>query len=736
MKRKIGLLCVTMLTSLLALVNVKVVRPNEAPKAQTLEVKDVLEKGAIEGSGRVVRRAAAPATEYGMSDTFLQVTAPDADGTVDVRFVAGIDSYAYTEAKFGVEMFAGTEYKGSIEKAVTTAYAAMEIDGEVKTASEVFGEGYNYLIAYTMKDMPKDSWENGFRATVGLKAEGDEEFTEQETQEIKLVKSALMADNHLFFTLNPWGDITTNATLAWENDIAPASVIGKVKVTLTFADGTITEVIPSATHLAGLLVSAPGRNLKESEYHISVEIEMEDGKVARGEGDYTKFADVPNAKVTLNDEGEYVLTFDTIKDATSYTYQIFNDSYLGTTYVANPNGTVLSTAALATGTYSVKVIIKGNYHATNETIIPDALSVENAVENQDGSNKFDFEIYHEGGAWEMVFRFKPIDAVDTITKDNALTDLVVKDDSKTYNTVFQSRTSNGVRAKQAYPYYDADTGYYTIGVNVQDSWPSISKVFNMTFFVETDAGVVYSINLYYVVDQTAGAIGTSISEVQAEANAKLEEYYAGQLEKNITTFVNNLNSEFAKYKSDDYTEENWATMNSIYETALADIQNATSHTQPESIFNNAATQLKSVKQSGKQIIDAATKKTWKVSTDETQEFRTDGRLTDNNYKNGWQLSNNAAGRYYLIELDKAYDLVAMYIKWEAANCADYDILVSSDNVEWREAASFSENPGLHEREDNLTLTNATNVKYVKILMNIPGTGYGYQAREIDLFIAG
>ena len=78
----------------------------------------------------------------------------------------------------------------------------------------------------------------------------------------------------------------------------------------------------------------------------------------------------------------------------------------------------------------------------------------------------------------------------------------------------------------------------------------------------------------------------------------------------------------------------------------------------------------------------------------------------------------------------------MYIKWEAANCADYDILVSSDNVEWREAASFSENPGLHEREDNLTLTNATNVKYVKILMNIPGTGYGYQAREIDLFIAG
>ena len=173
--KKLGLLSVTGLTMLLGLVNVNTAKRAEAPKAQTLEVKDVLVKGATEGDGRVVRRAAAPATEYGMSDTFLQVTAPDADGTVDVRFVAGIDSYAYTEAKFGVEMFAGEKYKGSIEKAVTTAYAAMEIDGEVKTASEVFGEGYNYLIAYTMKDMPKDSWGNGFRATVGLKAEGDEE---------------------------------------------------------------------------------------------------------------------------------------------------------------------------------------------------------------------------------------------------------------------------------------------------------------------------------------------------------------------------------------------------------------------------------------------------------------------------------------------------------------------------------------------------------------------------------
>ena len=222
MKRKIGLLCVTMLTSLLALVNVKVVRPNEAPKAQTLEVKDVLEKGAIEGSGRVVRKAAAPAANHAMSDTYLQVTAPDADGNVDVRFVAGIDSYTYTAAKFGIEMFAGTTYQGAITREVTTAYAAMELDGEVKTASEVFGEGYNYLIAYTMKNMPKSSWEKGFRATTGLKAEGEVEFTEQTTEEVKVVKSAIMADNHLVFTWQPYNE--TWGTLRWENSFVASQV--------------------------------------------------------------------------------------------------------------------------------------------------------------------------------------------------------------------------------------------------------------------------------------------------------------------------------------------------------------------------------------------------------------------------------------------------------------------------------------------------------------------------------
>ena len=140
MKRKIGLLSVAGLTMLLALVNIRMAKPAEAPKTKTLEVKDVLVKGATEGSGRAVKKAAAPAANYAMSDTYLQVTAPDADGNVDVRFVAGIDSYEYVDAKFGIEMFAGTTYQGSIERAVTTAYAAMELDGEVKTASEVFGE--------------------------------------------------------------------------------------------------------------------------------------------------------------------------------------------------------------------------------------------------------------------------------------------------------------------------------------------------------------------------------------------------------------------------------------------------------------------------------------------------------------------------------------------------------------------------------------------------------------------
>ena len=924
--KKLGLLSVTGLTMLLGLVNVNTAKRTEAPKAQTLEVKDVLVKGATEGEGRVVRRAAAPATEYGMSDTFLQVTAPDAEGNVDVRFVAGIDSYAYTEAKFGVEMFAGTEYKGSIEKAVTTAYAAMEIDGEVKTASEVFGEGYNYLIAYTMKDMPKDSWGNGFRATVGLKAEGDEEFTEQETQEVKVVKSAIMADNHLVFTWQPYND--SWGTLRWENDFVAsqvdstldpnmdnyggainAALQAKVVATITYEDGTTYS--SSGTHSVGDAFNSKALNMQfvgahtqteKYTYDVTITYDGAEGDVVvKGTHKFTSLGTVENVVVTENN-GDFIITFDEVKNASSYTYRIFNDSYTSKE-IEVKSGDVLSTTVLNQGTYSLEVKALSNFYVPSSKVYADAFVIENAITLVDGTDKFVYDIQHSGIAWEGIFRFKPVDATDAITADNALGDLEVKKGNDNVTFDFISYNVNGVSATKAMPYYDANTGYYTVGFNMHQS-PTANDIYSMYFVVATDAGTYYTINVYYIIEDTKTAVGSSIGNMYADLlvkdvngfdqsqysnenwtmietlrdnaistlatasadaakgvyeaaiteikavqkqivikdaleyfdlevwhksgdyehiirfkpkngaqavtldnrvselsgirangnamnltyatrtvedininkkypsyyestgyygfavsfgyfslNAKNEiyfvvqtdagEYYAFHFYVTVTTkdpspatveFVRekylNTPENFGLLKG-VYLNETWTTITGLYTEFTAALAGGVATSKLQEYIDTAT----AIEMDGIVAIDPSIKKTWTVTTDDTQPGATSGALTDNDYGNGWQLSNNASGRYYLIELDQAYDLLAIYVKWEGANAAAYTIEVSEDGVDFREAGSFSTSPVLAGREDKFALSGATNVRYVRILMTVPGSNYGYQAREIDLFIS-
>ena len=924
--KKLGLLSVTGLTMLLGLVNVNTAKRAEAPKAQTLEVKDVLVKGATEGEGRVVRRAAAPATEYGMSDTFLQVTAPDAEGNVDVRFVAGIDSYAYTEAKFGVEMFAGTQYKGSIEKAVTTAYAAMEIDGEVKTASEVFGEGYNYLIAYTMKDMPKDSWGNGFRATVGLKAEGDEEFTEQETQEVKVVKSAILADNHLVFTWQPYND--SWGTLRWENDFVAsqvdstldpnmdnyggainAALQAKVVATITYEDGTTYS--SSGTHSVGDAFNSKALNMQfvgahtqteKYTYDVTITYDGAEGDVVvKGTHKFTSLGTVENVVVTENN-GDFIITFDEVKNASSYTYRIFNDSYTSKE-IEVKSGDVLSTTVLNQGTYSLEVKALSNFYVPSSKVYADALVIENAITLVDGTDKFVYDIQHSGNAWEGIFRFKPVDATDAITVDNALGDLEVKKGNSDVQFDFISYNVNGVSATKAMPYYDANTGYYTVGYNMHQS-PTANDIYSMYFVVATDAGTYYTINIVFMIDDNRFATGAtvgamygdllskdvaaldptqysvdnwtlieslrdnaiaSLATASADAakgiyEAAIAEIKAIKKQVKISDAINffdveawhkggdweyiirfkpksdaqaitgdNRVSEFvgtrpngqtfkasyinrtvgdvkinhnypyydaatgyygfalsfgtfslgasthiyfevqtdagelyyfdfyitvttndpapatvefarAKYVNTPenfglvesvYAPETWATIEELYAGFAADLAAGADLTKLQEYIDTAT----AIEMDGIVAIDPSIKKTWTVTTDDTQPGATSGALTDNNYGNGWQLSNNASGRYYLITLDQAYDLVAIYVKWEGANAAAYTIEVSEDGVDFREAGSFSTSPVLAGREDKFALSGATNVRYVRILMTVPGSNYGYQAREIDLFIS-
>ena len=730
--KKLGLLSVTVLTMLLGLVNVNTARRAEAPKAQTLEVKDVLVKGATEGEGRVVRRAAAPATEYGMSDTFLQVTAPDADGTVDVRFVAGIDSYAYTEAKFGVEMFAGTEYKGSIEKAVTTAYAAMEIDGEVKTASEVFGEGYNYLIAYTMKDMPKDFWENGFRATVGLKAEGDEEFTEQETQEVKVVKSAIMADNHLIFTWTPWSDVKANATMKWENDffadaVAPEivredyeteseytnAINAAIKANMR-AEVIIDDVVYNCNNVAqhGVLANKAkqvlvafanlGVDLTAQTYEIRVYINLADGREFFGTRSFTRLSEVENAVVTENDN-EFILTFDNVPNATSYTYKIFNADF-ESEEMKVVSGDKLATTTLAEGTYSIAITAHSNEYAPSTKVFADAFVVANAIRIIDGSDKFEYEIHHAGGAWEGLFRFKPLDEADDNTAENAISDMNVVRGNTKLNFKFISYGVNGVNANKAYPYYDSNTGYYTFGFKVDDD-PAIDRVYEMSFVIITDAGTYYSIHLYYAINKTVTVCGFVFFEVQ-----KL-------------VYANSVFGEMSNFVETDYSEENWALMNTICETAKTNINEAATLNEVKTIYNNAVAALKSVEIKGDKQLS------WDKSYAETSSG-TGKNAVDGDEGSRWE-SKSSDPQYLIVKLSSAAKISRIDIKWEGASAKDYNILVSTDGVEWVTAAELRNCAG-GARTDRIEFT-PVDALYVKIEGISRTTGYGYSIWEMWVF---
>ena len=137
---------------------------NEAE--ENLVVRHVLRQNATNNEGTVVNTTNAPEANGLVSDVLAQVNTPT-NGAVSMRFVAGIDSYAYENAQFNITLkdAEGTVVKAERSYTVSSAYLGVEANNEVKYASDLFGEGYNYLIAYTLTDIPEDYWNYQFDVT-------------------------------------------------------------------------------------------------------------------------------------------------------------------------------------------------------------------------------------------------------------------------------------------------------------------------------------------------------------------------------------------------------------------------------------------------------------------------------------------------------------------------------------------------------------------------------------------
>ena len=374
---------------------------------------------------------------------------------------------------------------------------------------------------------------------------------------------------------------------------------------------------------------------------------------------------------------------------------------------SDENWTMIETLrdnAIATLATASADAAKGIYEAA----ITEIKAVQKQIVIKDALEYFDLEVWHNSGDYEHIIRFKPKNGAQAVTLDNRVSELSgIRANGNAMNLTYATRTVGDININKKYPSYYESTGYY--GFALGFGYFSLNAKNEIYFVVQTDAGEYYAFH-FYVTVTTKDPSSATVEFVR---------------EKYLNTPEN-----FGLLKG-VYLNETWTTITGLYTEFTAALAEGVATSKLQEYIDAA----NAIEMDGIVAIDAATKKTWTVTGDEKQDFATNGALIDNNYKNGWQLNSKEDGRYYLITLDQAYDLLAFYIKWEGANAAEYDVMVSEDGVDFRLAGSFATSPKQAEREDQFALKDATNVRYVMIVMHVPGSNYNYQAREIDLFIA-
>ena len=191
MRKTIKILCSTFLVALISLG----LSTKENIKKNNLEVRDILTADMTKSSsGKLIKRANEAAANK-VSEVKAQVS-NEVEGTRHIRFVAGIDSTDYADVKFDIVVKDGnTIVKTFDDKSVTTAYTHIEAAGKVLSSIDVFGTDYNYLVAYTINNVPSSSWEYTFEVTCSVKTEEATTYTKSVVSK-KVINDLVDADNN------------------------------------------------------------------------------------------------------------------------------------------------------------------------------------------------------------------------------------------------------------------------------------------------------------------------------------------------------------------------------------------------------------------------------------------------------------------------------------------------------------------------------------------------------------
>ncbi len=182
---------------LVALMSISLATKLNVREVKHLEVRDLLTEDMTKPvTGRVVRKAANEEAANKISAVKAQI-ADTAEGKRHIRFVVGLDSVNYADAKFNIVAKDGDNVvKTFADQPVTTAYTHIEAAGVVQSAAQAFGAGYNYLMAFTIKNVPESAWNYSFEVTSSVRTEEAAEWTTTKVAK-KVITEIAAADEEI-----------------------------------------------------------------------------------------------------------------------------------------------------------------------------------------------------------------------------------------------------------------------------------------------------------------------------------------------------------------------------------------------------------------------------------------------------------------------------------------------------------------------------------------------------------
>ena len=197
---------------------------------KSMELRNVLDDDFSRTvSGELVKvKRADEESNKSVADQVKVQQKKNVDGTYDVRFVAGISSVDVSKAVFNITINNGVK-EASKSYDVTHAYTHIEVANETLEAASIFGEGYDYLVAYAITGIPKNAIEFTYSVNVTI----NDETSVLDSSETRSIILKEITDLDL--------DVK-NGNFVWENGKYIASTNDALAISqdLSMANGTLS----------------------------------------------------------------------------------------------------------------------------------------------------------------------------------------------------------------------------------------------------------------------------------------------------------------------------------------------------------------------------------------------------------------------------------------------------------------------------------------------------------------